>query len=693
MKHSLILATLLLGSTFVEAIESKDVEVFTTNIKEENNTFYIDGGVVIEYDGDIITANNGIYNKNNSTLTLKGGATLISKSGKRVNAKEFVINLDNDHILFKDFFQIDKEDIWISGIEAKKEENIVKFKNALVSSCVVENPDWMIGFDKAIYDTTTKELKLSDAKVYIKDIPIFYFPYLYLPLSKDRRSGFLRPKYANMSDEGSLLELPYFWAISKSQDLEIDPQIRTKRGYGLYATYRFFHAKDAYGTIKAGFFNDKKSYTDKYNIRYNKHYGVELLYKNYTLIDALSKKGYQNALYINGVHLSDRDYISLQNRNYLKHFSTGSFLESRLNYFVKNNYFYSGVNFRYFKYLNGDNNKDTLHLLPNLHLHLPHNNLIYNNLSYSADLTATNYTRDLGNKSFKVKFEVPLELHYSLFSHYLNLNISEDIVATAYDFYNVPIEQKKYSSIVANHKIELATDLTKVYDSAIHTAMFSLIYTKSTIISEDWMKYRSIPQSLKSDFIDEIPFDSKLTFRTHQYWKSLKKGVSLKYILDAHYYFKENKLRDLKQEFTLSYKKWSLYSEFGYSFKYNKTTGIYNKIKYKDKKYGASLGFYWKKDYETLETTSKDLTASAYYKYDENLRFRASAAYDFRNKSLRNWQVGSFLDKKCWSIDLSFGENIKPIINKAGNRDSISNKYFKVQFTLLPFGLSYAGGS
>ena len=688
-----VLLSVLASITLLGAQELKNVEVYSTEVVQDNNIFHINNGIVVEYNGDIIIGNSAIYNKDENRLTLTEGATLFSKSGKRVNVKEFVINLDNDNIDFKNYFQIGKDDIWISSVKAKKVENIVNFKNALVSSCSVDNPDWMIGFDKAVYDTKTKELRLSDAKVYIKDIPIFYFPYLYLPLSKERRSGFLKPKIANMSDEGVLIGQPYFWAINRSQDLEIIPQIRTKRGYGVYATYRFYHDKDAYGVIKAGYFKDKKKYTNKYNIRYNKHYGVEAYYKNNTLIDSLSKNGYQNALYINAAKITDRDYLRLQVKNGIGHLSNGNFLESRLNYFIKNNYIYGGINLRYFKYLNGDSNKETLHVLPNLHLHLPYNNLIYNNLSYSADLEVTNYTRELGNKALKVKFDLPLELHYSLFNNYLSLNISEEIEATTYDFYNVPIEQKKYSSIVANHKIDLTSEVSKVYDSGIHTALFSLIYTKSSILSEKWMKFKSIPQILKTDFIDDIPFDSKLTFRTHQFWESLNSDLNIDYILDAHYYIKEGKLRDIKQEINIDYKKWSLYSSFGYSFLYKKTTGIYNKLTYKDSDYSASLGFYWRKDFKSLETISKELTFAGTYNYSDKLDFRASASYDLKNKNLKNWELGTYLDKKCWSIDFSFGENIKPIVNSLGKRDSISNKYFKVELTILPFGLSYAGGS
>ncbi len=33
------------------------------------------------------------------------------------------------------------------------------------------------------------------------------------------------------------------------------------------------------------------------------------------------------------------------------------------------------------------------------------------------------------------------------------------------------------------------------------------------------MRYEDIPEDLKINFIDDIPFESKITLRTHQFWQ------------------------------------------------------------------------------------------------------------------------------------------------------------------------------
>ena len=89
-----------------------------------------------------------------------------------------------------------------------------------------------------------------------KDIPIFYLPYLGFSLNKTRSSGFLRPQFGFSANEGFLFTQPYYQTLGLSADLEIDPTIRTKRGKGIYSTFRFVHSPTSKGEFKIGEFRD-----------------------------------------------------------------------------------------------------------------------------------------------------------------------------------------------------------------------------------------------------------------------------------------------------------------------------------------------------------------------------------------------------------------------------------------------------
>ena len=682
LKLSIVATICLVG---LHATELKDVEVYANDIIQNEHNATLSGDILVNYNDKILTAKDGFYNKDTKILTLKKDVILIDSSGKRVNAKELQVNLNNEKTTFKYFFEIDKNDIWISALKATKINNNITLQNAIYSNCEVVNPDWKIVFNKAKYDTKSDELQLYHAILYAKDIPILYLPYMYIPLSKKRRSGLLFPTFKYIDKEGFLYYQPIYWAINKSQDLELDPQIRTNRGYGIFATYRFVDNKDSFGKIKIGYFKDKNKYQKKYNLKYNKHYGIELLYINNSLSDYLLKKGYENKLYINGLYLNDSEYINLQLKDRISHLSLGSFYESRLNYYLRNRYFYSGISFRYFKDTTKDDNKNTIQILPQLDFKLPYKNLIYNNLSYTFETEITNYTRESGSKALKVSARLPIDFHLSLFDNLLGINISNEFVATGYDFYNVPLSQKKYSSIVSNLNIGLNIDLINSYSFGTLVSMYSATYTKSNIISQKYMKYSQIPNDLKINYVDDIPFNSKIAFRTHQILNT-NFNLNLDYILQLNYYPNEKRVRDLTQELSLNYKEYSFYSKLDYSFVHKKATDIYNSISYRKSNYGFTLGYLWKRDILSYQTTTRELSLSTYYNYSSNLKFNASIAYNIKNHILKNWEVNTFYQRKCWNVYLGFGQNYRPVIKSDGSNGSISNKYIKFEFKLIPFG-------
>jgi len=687
LKIDRILLSTVLALTLVHA-EAKDVAVYAKEVHQDHGNMIANDGIVVEYDGSLFRAKNAKYNKEKNSLLLQGDVILIDKSGKRVRAKELTVNLDNNHVVFKDFFTLGKDHIWISSKIGEKDENIIKAQNALFSSCQIDNPDWMLGFEKAIYDTKAKVIKFYDAKVYVKKIPVFYFPYLYLPLSKERRSGFLSPDFGILEDQGFYYVQPYFWNISPSQDLEIDPQIITKRGYGLSATYRFYHAKDAFGTIRAGFYKDKKSFVKKENLIHNKHYGIEVDYINGSLIDSLAKSGYENKLYLNGVYFNDGDYFNWS-RSALSHYKIGSYYDSKLNYYIqKKDSFYVGLTSDYYKSTVKEHNDDTIQILPELQFHLPFANLASKYVYYSLDATVSNLTRKEGTKAIKSVIKAPLYTHFTLLNSYLNLDISEELQMSAYRFSNVLLKNKKYNRVSLNHKVALSTDLTKVYESGVHTLMLSAVYTKSNKLSESWMKYDEIPADLKQDFVDALAYKHQIALRAHQMWSSNSSNFSVDHILESDYSFEKKKLQNLENTLEFSYGNWSFYSFLSYSFEVKKIREIHNELSYSNGKYGLSLGYLWNKDYDDFTTLTKQLTWNAYYKYSDRLKFSADANYDLSYKTLRKWSVTTDFNRKCWAVSFSFGQDIRPVL-KANGESSIKNNYFSFNFTILPFGISY----
>ena len=104
---------------------------------------------------------------------------------------------------------------------------------AAVTSCHIcnskEPPLWQIRARRVIHDQAEKQLYFEGAQLRVKDIPIFYLPYLRLPdPTLKRASGFMIPSFNSSTTLGTGVRMPYFIKLGDHRDLTITPYISTK---------------------------------------------------------------------------------------------------------------------------------------------------------------------------------------------------------------------------------------------------------------------------------------------------------------------------------------------------------------------------------------------------------------------------------------------------------------------------------
>ncbi len=101
-----------------------------------------------------------------------------------------------------------------------------------VSSCKVcetgEAPLWQIRAHRVIHDQEERQVYFDRASLLIRDVPVFYFPYLRMPDPTLKRSqGFLFPEFTRTSLLGNGIKLPYFLPFGEDRDLTLTPYIST----------------------------------------------------------------------------------------------------------------------------------------------------------------------------------------------------------------------------------------------------------------------------------------------------------------------------------------------------------------------------------------------------------------------------------------------------------------------------------
>lgn len=148
----------------------------------------------------------------------------------------------------------------------------LSLKNALFTTCPNDTPDWALKAEEINIDTTLAWATISNATLEIFEVPVFYFPYLTLPISDKRSSGFLYPSIGSSSKNGLEISTPYYWNIAPNYDMTITPIIKTERGLQLNTEFRYLDNGQE-GLVNVEYLHNDRSIDEKRYLLYWQHTG------------------------------------------------------------------------------------------------------------------------------------------------------------------------------------------------------------------------------------------------------------------------------------------------------------------------------------------------------------------------------------------------------------------------------------
>ena len=128
---------------------------------------------------------------------------------------------------------------------------------AKVTTCDADRPVWSF---------SVRELSVvlegyatgKDAKFRLGGVPVGYLPFAVLPVTGERQSGFLLPSYGQHKAGGTVVEAPFYWAVSNSDDATLYQTVMSNRGYMQGAEFRHMGHNDAAANFRLFYLDDGK---------------------------------------------------------------------------------------------------------------------------------------------------------------------------------------------------------------------------------------------------------------------------------------------------------------------------------------------------------------------------------------------------------------------------------------------------
>jgi LPS-assembly protein len=120
-----------------------------------------------------------------------------------------------------------------------KEAGVIELTKVRYTSCPEGRDDWFLTANSIEIDTNTGMGTARGASLSFKGIPFFYWPYFTYPVTDQRKSGLLFPKFGSSDRRGFEVTQPIYWNISPGQDATFVPRFMADRGMQLGSEYRF----------------------------------------------------------------------------------------------------------------------------------------------------------------------------------------------------------------------------------------------------------------------------------------------------------------------------------------------------------------------------------------------------------------------------------------------------------------------
>lgn len=660
---------------------ANNIEVTAKTLSGTKTTVTGSDGVVVYYNDTVIKADRAMYDRETQLLTLDGKVEMIGYHGSKEHTSHMEIHTQSNEVKFNELFLVSKNDVWLYTESAHRQEGNYTFGRSILSSCDANDPLWKMASERSLYDSEAEYMKIYNAKVYFMDVPVLYSPYMAFSTNNKRSSGLLFPLFGISSQEGFVYEQPIFWAISDSMDLEVNPQIRTRRGYGIYGTYRFVDTDHSKGALRIGYFKDKAQYVSDNNLPEDIHYGAEFNYESTKLLSDTFSFVQSDGLYINSTFLNDIDYLNLQKTS-LTHFGLTPLQESRLNYYIQNNDYYGGINAKYFVDTRKVSNDDTLQILPSVQLHKYLDALFVQNLTYSADLTVNNFHRQQGSTLKQIEMKVPFEYTTSFFDDFVNLSLGEELFYSKNYFGNGEYPEDSFQYYNSGAKVKLFTDLTKKYDSFTHVLQPSLKYYRPGSESQRPIPFEMLTEEQKELFVVGLPEENYLLSVGHYFYDDAMKLKFYQRFSQNYYVNRNYHLADFSNEMQYNWKKWQFYNNTVYANEFKELREVSSRITLNESMYHFTLGHTFKQELpdQTSIIPANDLNFNFGYQYNKNISFNGALTYNIDDELSKQWSFGGAYKQDCWSMIASVRREITP----RPTGETLDDTFF-IQFNFIPF--------
>jgi LPS-assembly protein len=156
-------------------------------------------------------------------------------------------------------------------MKQRGENRYTILENGSFTSCLPGSNTWSVVGSEVIHEREEQVAEIWNARFKLGPVPVFYSPYLQLPVGDKRRSGFLIPNAKYSTSNYFEFYLPYYWNIAPNMDATITPHYIHKRGNIMWENEFRYLTKAGAGLMEFDYLPSDKVFQDEHPSEGDKH--------------------------------------------------------------------------------------------------------------------------------------------------------------------------------------------------------------------------------------------------------------------------------------------------------------------------------------------------------------------------------------------------------------------------------------
>ncbi|MDT8398045.1 MAG: LPS-assembly protein LptD [Pseudomonadales bacterium] len=209
---------------------------------EDESTILLEGNIQILEQDKLIQSEHGNYDRNSEILELSGDIRVRQPGVLITGASASVDRLGKSaqvsaasYVLHDDAIRGQAE-----IIVYRDEAGIITIDNGVYTRCEPGNNSWLVKADEITLNQKSGRGAARNVTLRVKDVPVFYTPYISFPINDERSSGFLFPTMGVTRNGGIDFAAPYYFNLAPNYDATFTPRLQADRGVmgSLEARYR-----------------------------------------------------------------------------------------------------------------------------------------------------------------------------------------------------------------------------------------------------------------------------------------------------------------------------------------------------------------------------------------------------------------------------------------------------------------------